>query len=226
MGVFQDTIGQFTLPQMGNTMLYVEIGLIALFWGIIFALLFFQLAYKYRVNIIIKRGTTDVMGGTDRGRIKYVKGIKKLYLARSKKVLDFPDAKCIYNSAWGFFKQGTIYYYKFGLDSYVPIDLKCQLDTDTVKLNPVEADASLLINLKEQMAAKYQKSKWFTQYGPMVIQITMMVLLVVAIYFLVDGIKTASANFGSVSQICSQAIKTSAENAPNVPKPSIPGGFI
>jgi len=172
--------------------------------------------FKYKVIIIEKRGRFDQVIGTDTARVlrKRSKGKDKGYflkLAKAKQRIPVTDFKYVRHLKGSFFQKQVIFLYKFGEQSYTPVDLQQKLNLEGLKLTPVEANLSELLSIMAETDEKFEFKEFWDQYGQLIISGLMFGVLIIMLILTVNGIKAnssalaASANaFKEAAQVMSQ----------------------
>jgi hypothetical protein len=191
----------------------------ALFWvGILGIMAFWvvrRLTYKYWVIILERSGHKDQVIAIDEAKvIKDKKGISKLYLKGERKhypLVDFRyKRRCrgggLFKSK---FKKGTYFLYRYGEDSYTPLDLTTAMN-EKVSLSPLDSDMAQMDLYFNELEQKTDYKSTIQQWTPLIMTIgsgTILIALVVVIMIMMQDVQAGLASTAGALQ---NAIKQNA----------------
>lgn len=188
-------------------------GLLAFLVGIfIMALIgFFAMRFKYRVQIIERRGERSQIIYYDWGRlVKENEGVYKLHLLKNRTTITMPEFKHLTILAGNFLRKEQITVYKKSTGSWAFIDYD-EIKNENLNLDLTDNDVELYMNTIEKQDRKFQNKRDFGYWVQLAAPILTVILFIVAIIVLTKNLNNVTSGLAHVAASFETSAKTMAQ---------------
>lgn len=198
-------------------MLLVGMGLLAFACWMVYDFM----SYNYFVTIIDKRGRSSLKINK-KGRIEKTKQGTRFKIRGIKQTVKLPEKRYFF-STYGFMKKGYIVFYRYGENSFVPVDMNVSFKNEhtgaILDLHPIEQDLAEISNLMEE-GQKYEIAEFWEKWGVVVtymIGTSALIAVQVIILFMVKDISGGlSGSSQALATACSDVVQSCNAMNPSI----------